>query len=104
MPTSLHLQAARRCRAERACCKPIFQLFQMFHSYIASVSYGCCKSRLRCCIYCNGCTRMLQASVSNVSSGFSDIYCKCVYLQVAYVSHICCKCFIWILCMFYNGF
>jgi hypothetical protein len=24
---------------------------------------------------------------------FSDVYCKCVYLDVAYVSHICCKCF-----------
>jgi hypothetical protein len=24
---------------------------------------------------------------------FSDICCKCVYLEVAYVSRICCKCF-----------
>jgi hypothetical protein len=24
---------------------------------------------------------------------FSDVYCKCVYLDVAYISHICCKCF-----------
>jgi len=40
----------------------------------------------------NACTRMLQAS--HVSSVFSDICCKCVYLDVAYVSHICCKCFI----------
>ena len=31
---------------------------------------------------------------------FLDVYCKYVYLDVAYVSHICYKCFIWILCMF----
>jgi hypothetical protein len=24
---------------------------------------------------------------------FSDISCKCVYLNIAYVSYICCKCF-----------
>jgi hypothetical protein len=40
---------------------------------------------------CNGCTRMLQASILNVSSAFLDIRCKCAYLEVAYVSHICCK-------------
>jgi hypothetical protein len=27
-----------------------------------------------------------------------------VYLDVAYVLHICCNCFIWMLRMFYNGF
>ena len=34
---------------------------------------------------------MLQASVLNVSSVFLDVCCKCAYLDVAYVSHICCK-------------
>jgi hypothetical protein len=24
--------------------------------------------------------------------------------DIAYVSHICCKCFIWMLCMFCNGY
>ena len=38
---------------------------------------------------------MLQAPVLNVLSVFSDVCCKCVYLDVAYVSHTCCKCFIW---------
>jgi hypothetical protein len=47
----------------------------------------------------NGCTRMLQAFVPNVSSMFLDIYYKRVYLDVEYVSHICCKCF-WMLLMF----
>jgi hypothetical protein len=41
---------------------------------------------------------MLQTSVSNVSSVFSDGCCKT--LDVAYVSYVCCKCFIWMLRMF----
>jgi hypothetical protein len=45
-------------------------------------------------VYCNGCIRILQASVPNVSSMFSDVRCKCVYLNIVYVSHICCKYFI----------
>jgi hypothetical protein len=34
-----------------------------------------------------------KASVPNILFVFSDVYCKCVYLDVAYVSHICRKCF-----------
>jgi len=79
-------------------------MFQVFQRYVTSVSCRCCKSRSGCCICCNGCTRMLQAYVLNVSSVFLDVCCKCVYLDVAYVSYICCKCFIWMLRMFYNGF
>jgi hypothetical protein len=89
----------------------MFQVFQMFSRYVASVSYGCCKSRSRCYICCNGYTRMLQASVSNVSSVFQT-YVACVfiwmlqvfYLDVVYVSYICCKYFIWMLHIFVNGF
>ena len=45
---------------------------------------------------------MLQRFVTNVLSAFSDVYCKCVYLDVAYVfthtlkahvARICFKCF-----------
>jgi hypothetical protein len=46
-----------------------------------------------CCICCNGYTRMFQMYVSNVSA-ISYVYCKCFYLDVAYVTvaiHICCK-------------
>jgi hypothetical protein len=53
----------------------------MFHRCVTSVSDGCC-------ICCNGCTLMLQRSVTNVSSVFWDVCCKCVYLDIAYVSHI----------------
>ena len=48
--------------------------------------------------------RHVASFCSQYSSVFSNICCKSVYLDVAYVSHICCKCFIWILHMFYNGF
>jgi hypothetical protein len=45
-------------------------MFQMFRTYVSSVSCGCCKSRLRCSICCNDYTRMLQVYVPNVSSIF----------------------------------
>jgi len=36
---------------------------------------------------------MLQTSVPYVLSVFSDVNCKCVYLNVAYASHICLQMF-----------
>jgi hypothetical protein len=42
---------------------------------------------------------MLQAFVPNISFVLSDVRCKCVYLDITYVSHICCKCFICMLRM-----
>jgi hypothetical protein len=57
------------------------QVFQMFQRYVASVLYGCCKSRSGCCICSNGCIRMLQMSISNVS-----------YVSHTYVASV----FIWI--------
>ena len=35
----------KRCCAESACCKHMFQVFHICQRYVASVSYGCCKSR-----------------------------------------------------------
>ena len=46
------------------------------------------------CICYNGYTCMLQASVSNVLSVLLDVCCKCFYLDVAYVSHICLQVFL----------
>ena len=73
----------------------------MFQRYVASVSFGCYKSILECCICCNGYTCMLQAYVPNVSSVFRRMLQMCLF-DVAYVSHICCKCFIWMLHMFHT--
>jgi hypothetical protein len=30
---------------ESACCMGLFQVFQMFHTYVANISYTCCKTR-----------------------------------------------------------
>jgi hypothetical protein len=57
-------------------------MFQVFWRYVASILYGYCKSRSGYNICCNGCTHMLQEFVSNVSS---DVRCKHVYLDVAYI-------------------
>jgi hypothetical protein len=62
--------------AIHVCCKYMFQRFQLFQTYVASVSF-------RCCIYCSGYTHMLQlcfSNVSAVSSGscmFSSGCCIC---------------------------
>ena len=81
----------------------MFQVFQMFIRYVANISYRCCKSRSGCCICCNGCTHMLQASVLNISSVFSDVCARCLFG--------CCICFTHMLQVFYlnveyvcNGF
>jgi hypothetical protein len=90
-------------RVKNACCKHMFQVFKMFHRYVASVSYECCKSR---------CDVAYVAMVVHICCKFllSMFHlcfyacCKCVYLDVAYVSHIDYKCFIWMLCMFASVF
>ena len=86
------------------CFTHMFQVFLMFQRYVAIVSDECCKSRSECCICCNGCTRILQKFVPNVSSVFLD-----VLLQVCFFG--CCICFTHILQVFYldiayvcNGF
>jgi hypothetical protein len=46
----------------------------------------------------------IHVYVLNISSVPSYVRCKCVYLDVIYVSHLCCKCFILMLHIFDNGF
>jgi hypothetical protein len=82
----------------------MFQVPQMFHRYVATVSYGCCKSRLGRCMCCNGWTVCCKFLFLMFHLFFLDVCHKCGYLDVAYVSHICYKGFIWMLLMFYNGF
>jgi hypothetical protein len=60
----------------------MLHMLQWLYMYVTSICSKCFICFFR---------RMLQASVSNVSSAFSDVCCKCTYLDVAYVSHICCK-------------
>jgi hypothetical protein len=49
-------------------------------------SHGCCKNRSGCCICCNGCTRMLQASVPNVPSVFQK-YVARVFIWMLHTFH-----------------
>ena len=79
---------------ESACCKRLFHVFQMFHMYVAIVSADVAKvdrdvayivmvAHVRC---------KLLFPMFNLC--FLDVFCNCVYLDVAYVSNICCMCFI----------
>jgi len=72
----------------------------MFLRYVAIVLCGCCKNISGCFICCSGCTRMLQASVPNVSSVFQTMLqvslsgcyiCFTHMLQVFYmnVAYVC---------------
>jgi hypothetical protein len=52
-------------------------------AYVAMVIHVCCK-----------------LFFPNFSVVFPDVYCQCIYLNVAHVSYICCMCFIWMLHIF----
>jgi hypothetical protein len=68
-------------------CRYFRGMLQVFCIDVAKVDWDIC-------IRCNGYTCMLQAFVSNVSSIFSYACCKCFYLDVTYVLHICLQVFL----------
>jgi hypothetical protein len=45
-----------------ACFKQMFQVFHLFQTYVASVSFGCFKSRSRRSTCCNGMVLLLLGS------------------------------------------
>jgi hypothetical protein len=57
----------------------MLHMLQLFQRHVASVCFECFRGMFHLC--------------------FPDACCKCVYLDVAYVSHIRCMCFIWMLHM-----
>ena len=71
-------------------------MLQVFHMYVAKVDQDV--------VYVAMSIHMLQPSVRNFSSIFLNVCCKCVYLNIAYVSHIYCRCFVYMLHMFCNSF
>jgi hypothetical protein len=79
---------------ESACCMGLFQVFQRFHTYVANVSYTCCKTRSGCSICYNRCTHMLQPSVFNVS------YVVPIYVATVFIFG-CCTRFTHLLQVFY---
>jgi hypothetical protein len=68
----------------------MFQVFQMFQKYVASVVYQCCKSRSGYCASCNGYTRMFSSLCSKCFICFRrmlQVFCldvAKVELNVAY--------------------
>jgi hypothetical protein len=84
-----------------ACCKPLFQVFQMFQRCVASVSHRCCKSRSGCCTCCNGYTCMFQCFICFIRmlQVFHLDVAK-VDLDVVYI----CKCFKFFHTYVVNGF
>jgi hypothetical protein len=111
----------------QTCCKLMFQVFSNVSDVCFICFSVCCKSRPECCICCNGCTCMLQASISSVSFVFlhicykyfrrmSQVFCLSFFcmLQVLHldvsksrsgcctccngVSIVCSKYFIWFRC------
>jgi hypothetical protein len=64
------LQWAIHCTYVLKC---MFQMIHLFRTYVARVSFGCCKTRPGCCIY------------MQVFQVFSYVCCKCYILIFAYV-------------------
>jgi hypothetical protein len=72
--------------------------------YVASVSYGCCKSSrdvAHVAIVVHICCKLL---FSMFHLFFSDVCCKCVYLDVAYVFTHMMQVFYLDVAHVYNGF
>jgi hypothetical protein len=64
--------------------------YVLLKAHVASVSDGCCKSRSGYCICCKVVHVCCKGLLPMFHLCFPDTCCKCVYLDVAYVSHICC--------------
>jgi hypothetical protein len=69
----------------------------MFHMDVAKVDQDVAHVAMAVHVCCKRLFQMFHLF-------FFDVCCKCVYFDVPYVSHICCKCFIWMLHVFCNGF
>jgi len=105
MLQGFHLNVAKSRFGCCICLQWLWSVLQVLQTFVASVSCGCCKSRTRCCICCNGYTPMLFQMfqlIQTCSKYFSWFrrMLHVFYLCVAYVSHLCCKCFIRMLHMF----
>jgi hypothetical protein len=66
----------------------MFQVFQIFQRYVASVLHGCCKSRSGCYIRCKCFIGMLQRLFQSVSS-VSEVCCICfTHMLQEYVPNV----------------
>jgi hypothetical protein len=81
--TSLSSSKQQVYATESTCCNNMFQVFQIFHRYVVSVVYRCCKSRSRCYTCCNDYKRMFQVYVSKCLICFRRML-QVFYLDVTY--------------------
>jgi hypothetical protein len=72
------------------CFKCFIDMLQVFHMVVAKLDRDVADATMLVLVCCKLLFPMFHLF-------FSNVRCKCVYLDVAYVSHICCKCFIWML-------
>jgi hypothetical protein len=102
---SLHLSKPRGDIVPKAHVASVcFKCFRLFSRCVASVSHRCYKSRLGCCICCNGYTRMFQGCFLIIHLFFLKHVASVFILDIAYVLRTCCKCFILMLHMLVLAF
>jgi hypothetical protein len=75
----------------------------VFYMDVAKVDRDVTYAAVAIHVYCKSLFQMFHLFFQTYVVCLSGC-CKCVYLSVTYVSHIYCKCFIWKLYMFFNGF
>ena len=85
----LKAHVASLCFEYFRCFRCMLQVFQMD---VVKVDRDVAYVAMVVHVYCKGLLPMFHLC-------FSDACCKCVYLDVAYVLHIRCMCFIWVLHM-----
>ena len=78
----------------QTCCKPMFQVFQM---YISIVLCECCKSRSGCCNSCTRCCKRLSqyfiCFLYTYVASVSDACLKCLICFLLYVASVASRCF-----------
>jgi hypothetical protein len=91
------VQVTSNCYTESACCKSMFQVFQMFQRYVAEVDQDVAHviMAIHVCFKCMfQMFYLFQTYVTSVLSG----YCKsrsrcCIYMHVASICFKCSRCF-----------
>ena len=83
-----HTYVANVLSGLRICCNG-FQVLQLLQRYVARVLNGCCKSRSDVAYVAMVVHLCCKRLFPMFHLFLSDVCCECVYLDVAYVSHIC---------------
>ena len=60
-----------------ACCKRMFQVFQLFHTYVASVLSGCCICFAMATNVCSWCFKRLLQVFQLFGTYVASVSCRC---------------------------